>query len=42
MNQLGNKVSPRTLRRDLQLLKDRGLIDAEGAKGWARKWFSVK
>ena len=39
---LVNPVSPRTLRRELTVLKDKGYIDAEGAKGWARKWFLKK
>lgn len=29
-------VSPRTLSRDLQSLKDKGYLDSEGPKGWAR------
>jgi len=42
INQLSNKVSARTLRRDLQILNEQGLIDAEGAEGWARRWFLKK
>ena len=37
-----NPISSRTLRRELQVLKDKGYIDAEGSKGWARKWFLKK
>lgn len=39
IDQLEQPVSSRTLRRDLQTLKEQALIDAEGPEGWARKWF---
>lgn len=42
INRLSKQVSPRTLRRDLQALNEQDLIDAEGAKGWARRWFLKK
>jgi len=37
-----NPASPRTLSRDLQVLKDKGYIDTEGPRGWGRKWFLRK
>ena len=32
---LNNPVSARTLRHELQILKDKGYVDAEGPLGWA-------
>lgn len=42
ISHLTKVVSPRTLRRDLQTLKEMGLVDFEGAEGWARRWFVKK
>lgn len=39
---LKESISERTLRRDLQTLKDNGYINSEGSEGWARKWFLIK
>ncbi len=41
LNALGKDITDRTLRRDLQTLKEMGYIDAEGAGGWARRWFLI-
>ena len=42
MSALETPISARTLRRELQTLKDKGYIDAEGPKGWDRKWFILR
>jgi len=42
LNVLDEDITDRTLRRDLQTLKEMGYIDAEGAGGWARRWFLIK
>ena len=42
LNALGRDITDRTLRRDLQTLKEMGYIDAEGPGGWARRWFLIK
>ena len=42
MNLLTEKVVDRTIRRDLQLLRDKGYVDFEGSVGWDRKWFLTK
>ena len=39
---LGDDVSDRTLRRDLQILKEKGYIDSEGQLGPKTKWFISK
>lgn len=35
-------ISERTLRRELNLLKEQGHADSEGAQGWDRRWFVLK
>jgi len=42
LSELDEVITDRTLRRDLQFLKDSGYIDAEGTAGWSRKWFTIK
>jgi len=39
--QLTGEITDRTLRRDLQFLKERGYIDVKGST-WKAKWFTVE
>ena len=42
LENLKGEVPERTLRRELNRLKDKGYIDSEGEKGWKRKWFIMR
>lgn len=39
LDALEEDITDRTLRRDLQSLKDKGFVNFEGTPGWDRKWF---
>ncbi len=41
LEKLGEGISERSLRRELSLLKEKGVVDSEGSQGWKRKWFAT-
>ena len=41
LEKLGEGISERTLRRELSLMREKGVVDSEGSRGWKRKWFAT-
>jgi ATP-dependent DNA helicase RecG len=41
LEKLEGGIPERTLRRELSALREKGVIDLEGAQGWKRRWFVI-